>query len=108
MGDSILCGIGIDLRKAGDVVECIKQEMGIDLIFQPGELCLCVLGLFVLQLLAYLTGTDEMADADGDGRHHAVEQQEHQEAGEEAYPHVGCHLRHIGDVMAMDEHPDEL
>ena len=49
-----------------------------------------------------------MTDADGNSCYHTVEQQEHQEAGEEANPHIGCHLRHARDVVTKEEHPKEL
>ena len=108
MGDGILCTIGINLAEARDVVERIKQEMGVDLVLQPCQLCLCVLGLFVLQLLTDLAGADEVADADGNGCHDAVEQEEHKHPREEANPHVGSHFRHIGDAVAMPPYHEEF
>ena len=108
MGDGILGGVGIDLRETRNVVQRVEEEVRVDLVLQPREFRLRVLGLFVLQLLADLSGADEVADADGNGCHDAVEQEEHKHTREEANPHVGSHFRHIGDAVAMPPYHEEL
>ena len=76
--------------------------MRVDLIFQPGQFGLSILRLLVFQLLLQLAHADEVADADGNGCHDAVEQEEHKHATEETDPHVSSHLGHIGDAVTME------
>ena len=38
--DGLLRFVAVDLRQARDVVERVEEEMGVDLILQPGQFCL--------------------------------------------------------------------
>ena len=78
--------------------------MRVNLVFQPGELCLCIFRLFIEQLLTDLTDADEMTDTDGDGTYHDVQQQEHEGTREETYPGV---IRHHGHMLLNHEIAEE-
>ena len=69
--------------------------MRIDLVFEPCQLSLRVLGLLLLELLPEPPHPYEMADAHCHSRHDAVEQEKHESPREEANPCLAGHLRHL-------------
>ena len=98
--NGILCTVGINLRETADIVEGIEEEMGINLILQPGEFGFGILMPLLLQLLTDPTCGEPMTDGNGGSDDDYIEQEIDKPARIHAEP---CMTRHPeSEPLRMD------